>query len=207
LGQYRAEVRSLRRGRRALRFVVCRRDDAGDAVTYIEGFENGARANGVSDVSIVYTGSFSDVAAATETAQAHVDNGAVVLTGTSQSAIGAVNVAAANDVEELAVDDLTGQQLLHDRNCLIHHPTSGGLRRPERLELIDPVTNANLHDEPIGMYGSERPDVLGHQQRVPQRNEKQTTRRSIGPLGKQPTEHRRVLGVTSRHVVVVTDCH
>jgi basic membrane lipoprotein Med (substrate-binding protein (PBP1-ABC) superfamily) len=71
---------------------------AGDAVTYIEGFERGAKANGSTDISIVYTESFSDVAAATETAQAHVDNGAVVLSGTSQSAVGAVNVAAANDI-------------------------------------------------------------------------------------------------------------
>lgn len=72
--------------------------EAGDAVAYVNGFDKGARANGASDVSIVYTGSFSDVALATETAQAHVDNGAVALTGTSQSTIGAVNVAAANDL-------------------------------------------------------------------------------------------------------------
>lgn len=70
--------------------------EAGDAVAYVNGFDKGARANGAGDVSIVYTGSFSDVALATETAQAHVDNGAVALTGTSQSTIGAVNVAAAN---------------------------------------------------------------------------------------------------------------
>jgi len=72
--------------------------EAGDAVAYVNGFAAGAADNGSNDVSIVYTGSFSDVALATETAQAHVDNGAVVLTGTSQSTIGAVNVAAANDV-------------------------------------------------------------------------------------------------------------
>lgn len=72
--------------------------EAGDAVAYIEGFERGAAANGSADVSVVYTGSFGDVALATETAQAHVDNGAVALTGTSQSTIGAVNVAAANDL-------------------------------------------------------------------------------------------------------------
>jgi len=72
--------------------------EAGDAVAYVNGFDKGARANGASDVSIVYTGSFSDVALATETAQAHVDNGAVALTGTSQSTIGAVNVAAANSL-------------------------------------------------------------------------------------------------------------
>ena len=71
--------------------------EAGDAVAYIEGFALGAEANGAS-TSIVYTGSFSDVALATETAQAHADNGVAILTGTSQSAVGAVNVATANDL-------------------------------------------------------------------------------------------------------------
>lgn len=69
--------------------------EAGDAVDYVEGFEKGALANGASNVSIVYTGSFSDVALAQTTAQAHADNGAAVLTGTSQSAVGAVTVAEA----------------------------------------------------------------------------------------------------------------
>lgn len=71
--------------------------EAGDAVAYVEGFKKGAEANGAS-TSIVYTGSFSDVALATETAQAHADNGVAALTGTSQSAVGAVNVATANDL-------------------------------------------------------------------------------------------------------------
>ena len=71
--------------------------EAGDAVAYIEGFAKGAEANG-SSTSIVYTGSFSDVALATETAQAHADNGVGVLTGTSQSAVGAAQVATANDL-------------------------------------------------------------------------------------------------------------
>ncbi|MGI9606902.1 MAG: BMP family ABC transporter substrate-binding protein, partial [Acidimicrobiales bacterium] len=70
--------------------------EAGDAVAYINGFAAGAQANGAAAPSIVYTGSFSDVALATETAQAHVDNGAAVLTGTSQSTVGAVNVATQN---------------------------------------------------------------------------------------------------------------
>jgi len=72
--------------------------EAGDAVAYINGFAKGALANGASAPSIVYTGSFSDVALATETAQAHVDNGVDVLTGTSQSTVGAVNVASQNDI-------------------------------------------------------------------------------------------------------------
>ncbi len=72
--------------------------EAGDAVAYIEGFAMGAQANGASAPSIVYTGSFSDVALATTTAQAHADNGVGALTGTSQSAVGAVTVATANDL-------------------------------------------------------------------------------------------------------------
>ena len=71
--------------------------EAGDAVAYVNGFVKGAEDNG-SSARVVYTGSFSDVALATETAQAHADNGAVALTGTSQSAVGAVNVATANDL-------------------------------------------------------------------------------------------------------------
>ncbi len=68
--------------------------EAGDAVAYVEGFSKGAAANG-STTSVVYTGSFSDVALATTTAQAHADNGVGALTGTSQSAVGAVTVATA----------------------------------------------------------------------------------------------------------------
>ncbi|MFT7474309.1 MAG: basic membrane lipoprotein Med (substrate-binding protein (PBP1-ABC) superfamily) [Verrucomicrobiales bacterium] len=71
--------------------------DAGDAVAYINGFIKGAEANGAS-TSVVYTGSFSDVALAQSTAEAHAENGVGVLTGTSQSAVGAVNVATENDL-------------------------------------------------------------------------------------------------------------
>ena len=71
--------------------------EAGDAVAYINGFALGAEAAGAT-TNIVYTGSFSDVALATTTAQAHVDNGVVGLTGTSQSMVGAVNIAIANDL-------------------------------------------------------------------------------------------------------------
>lgn len=71
--------------------------EAGDAVAYVDGFTKGAEANGA-EVSAVYTGSFSDVALATTTARSHADNGVGVLTGTSQSAVGAVTVATANDI-------------------------------------------------------------------------------------------------------------
>ena len=72
--------------------------EAGDAVAYIKGFEAGAEANGATDVSIVYTGSFGDVALATEAADAHLANGVDVLTGTAQTVVGAVGVASGEDV-------------------------------------------------------------------------------------------------------------
>jgi len=76
--------------------------EAGDAVTYIGGFEAGALASGASSVNITYTGSFGDVALASEAAQAHLTNGVDVLTGTAQMVVGAVSVATENDIPWLA---------------------------------------------------------------------------------------------------------
>jgi len=76
--------------------------EAGDAVTYIGGFEAGALASGASSVNITYTGSFGDVALASEAAQAHLTNGVDVLTGTAQMVVGAVAVATENDIPWLA---------------------------------------------------------------------------------------------------------
>ncbi len=71
--------------------------EAGDAVLYINGFTQGAQAtNPDVAVDISYTGSFSDVALMTEAATAHIAAGADVLTGSSQSVVGAVGAA---DVE------------------------------------------------------------------------------------------------------------
>jgi basic membrane protein A len=72
--------------------------EAGDAVAYIDGFKNGAEANGATEVSIVYTGSFGDVALAAETATAHIANGADILTGSAQMVVGAVGVASGEGV-------------------------------------------------------------------------------------------------------------
>jgi len=72
--------------------------EAGDAVAYINGFEAGALANGATNVSIVYTGSFGDVALAAETATAHIANGADILTGSAQMVVGAVGVASGEGV-------------------------------------------------------------------------------------------------------------
>ena len=70
---------------------------AGDAVAYIDGFAAGAESQGAT-VNITYTDSFSDVALAAEAAQAHLTNGADVLTGTAQMVVGAVGVASENDI-------------------------------------------------------------------------------------------------------------
>jgi basic membrane protein A and related proteins len=96
--------------------------EAGDAVAYINGFEAGALAGGATEVNIVYTGSFGDVALAAETATAHIGNGADILTGSAQMVVGAVGVAASNDVlwfgtqanqTELAPDLVVASQVYH----------------------------------------------------------------------------------------------
>ena len=73
--------------------------EAGDAVSYINGFTAGAEAaqDGV-NVAVTYTGSFSDVALMTEAANAQISNGADVLTGSSQAVVGAVGVAEAEGI-------------------------------------------------------------------------------------------------------------
>ena len=68
--------------------------EVGDAKLFVDGFKNGAEAqNSDVDVNVVYIGSFSDVALATETAEAHVAQGADVMTGSAQMVVGAVGVA------------------------------------------------------------------------------------------------------------------
>lgn len=68
--------------------------EVGDAKLYVDGFAAGARANNSgAEVNIVYTDSFSDVALASEAAQAHVSAGADVMSGTAQMVVGAIGVA------------------------------------------------------------------------------------------------------------------
>jgi basic membrane protein A len=64
--------------------------EVGDAKLYVDGFAAGAAG---ATVNINYTGSFSDVALASEAAQAHAAAGADVLSGTAQMVVGAVGVA------------------------------------------------------------------------------------------------------------------
>lgn len=68
--------------------------EVGDAKLYVDGFKAGAEAqNSDANVSVVYTGSFSDVSLAEATAQAHIGQGADVMTGSAQMVVGAVGVA------------------------------------------------------------------------------------------------------------------
>ncbi|MGA9595877.1 MAG: BMP family protein [Acidimicrobiia bacterium] len=97
--------------------------EVGDAKLYIDAFDKGALAeNPNADVKIVYTGSFSDVALASETAQSDISAGADVLTGSSQSMVGAVGVAQESNVlwfgtqanqTQLAPDIVVASQVYH----------------------------------------------------------------------------------------------
>ena len=75
---------------------VCGPVESGDAKTYIDGFKNGAAEAGA-EVSVTYTSSFSDVSLMSAAAETHMDEGAMVLTGTSQSIPGAVSVVKERD--------------------------------------------------------------------------------------------------------------
>jgi basic membrane protein A and related proteins len=73
--------------------------EVGDAKLYVDGFKAGAEATDPSvDVRVNYTGSFSDVALASEAANSFVSAGADVMTGTAQMVVGAVGVAKEKNV-------------------------------------------------------------------------------------------------------------
>ncbi len=77
--------------------------EAGDARLYNLGFEAGVKSvDPTIQVNISYTGSFSDVSLMAAAAETHVRAGADVLTGTSQSVTGAINVAKQNGIIWLA---------------------------------------------------------------------------------------------------------
>jgi len=141
--------------------------EAGDAVAYINGFQAGAEANGA-DVAVTYTGSFSDVALATEAAEAFITVGVDALTGTSQSAVGAVNVANENEIpwfgtqsnqEAWSTDQVVASQVYHwevildDMFEMIEEGTLGG----EAMSLT--LENGGLLVEINGCYGLDS-DVL-----------------------------------------------
>ena len=66
--------------------------EVGDAKLYVDGFIAGAESAGAS-ATASYTGSFSDVALASETAQAFASQNVDVLSGTAQMVVGAIGVA------------------------------------------------------------------------------------------------------------------
>ncbi|MFZ5810304.1 MAG: BMP family lipoprotein [Chloroflexota bacterium] len=69
--------------------------EAGDAIKYNYGFEQGVKAvNPDAEVRIAYTGSFGDIAKASELAKAHIDAGADILSGTAQQTVGAIKACA-----------------------------------------------------------------------------------------------------------------
>lgn len=73
--------------------------EVGDAKLYVDGFVAGAKSvNPDITVNVTYIQSFSDVPLATEAANAHIANGADVLTGTAQMVVGAIAVAQENDI-------------------------------------------------------------------------------------------------------------
>ncbi len=68
--------------------------EAGDAKLFVDGFKTGASiAKPEVKVNISYTGSFSDVSLMAAAAETHIAAGADMLTGSSQSVVGAVGVA------------------------------------------------------------------------------------------------------------------
>lgn len=68
--------------------------EAGDAKLYVDGFKFGAEtAKPGIKVNVTYTGSFSDVSLMSAAAETHVAAGADMLTGSSQSVVGAIGVA------------------------------------------------------------------------------------------------------------------
>ncbi|MBU1652645.1 BMP family protein [bacterium] len=73
--------------------------ETGDAKLYVDGFKVGAEATDPTlEVSVNWTGSFSDVALASEAATTHIANGADVLTGSAQMVVGAIGKAQEADV-------------------------------------------------------------------------------------------------------------
>ncbi len=68
--------------------------EVGDAKTYIDGFVQGVTSVDPSiKVNKTWTGSFSDVALMTAAAKTHIQAGADILTGSSQSVVGSIGAA------------------------------------------------------------------------------------------------------------------
>jgi len=72
----------------------------GDAKLYVDGFVAGAKAQSKkTTVNVAYTGSFSDPSLMSKQAEQFVAQKSDVLTGSSQSVVGAINVARENNLK------------------------------------------------------------------------------------------------------------
>jgi basic membrane protein A len=116
--------------------------EVGDAKLYVDGFAAGVAAqNPGAAININYIGSFSDVALASEAAEAHKAAGADVMSGTAQMVVGAIGVADESDIlwfgtqanqAELAPDIVVASQvykwevILEDIIELVKDGTYGG---------------------------------------------------------------------------------
>ncbi len=116
--------------------------EVGDAKLYVDGFIAGVKATDPNiTVNVNYTGSFSDVALASEAAQTHIGAGADIMTGSAQMVVGAIGVAKENgvlwfgtqaDQASLAPENVVACQIydwtvvLHDIINLIDQGTLGG---------------------------------------------------------------------------------
>ena len=116
--------------------------EVGDAKLYVDGFVAGVKAtNADITVNVNYTGSFSDVALASEAAQTHIGAGADVMSGSAQMVVGAVGVAKEKgvlwfgtqaDQASLAPDIVVACQIydwavvLRDIISLVNEGTFGG---------------------------------------------------------------------------------
>lgn len=79
--------------------------ETGDDKLYLKGFEVGVKATKPdATVNISWTGSYSDASLASAAAQAHINAGADVLTGTAQMVVGAIGVAKDKNVPWLGND-------------------------------------------------------------------------------------------------------
>lgn len=80
---------------------ICGPVDSGDAHTYAAGFTQGAIDAGIDPANIktVFTGSFGDVSLMSDCAKAAIDEGADILTGSSQAVPGAIK--AVEDADKI----------------------------------------------------------------------------------------------------------
>lgn len=79
--------------------------ETGDDKLYLRGFEAGVKdTKPGATVNINWTGSYSDASLASAAAQAHINAGADVLTGTAQMVVGAIGVAKEKGVPWLGND-------------------------------------------------------------------------------------------------------